>query len=104
MRLCTSASIVIAFSVSAVAAEPPAIQALFPSGVQAGQTTRVDMIGKPGDLPLQLWSSCLEISGQVADDGKSLTLTATPEAPAGVCWLRLYNASGASRLRPFIIG
>lgn len=104
MRLCISASIVLAVAAAAGAAETPAIQALFPSGVQAGQTTRVDIIGKPGDLPLQLWSSRPELAGHVAEDGKSLTLTAAPDAPAGICWLRLYNAAGANRLRPFLIG
>jgi len=88
----------------AVAAEPPAVQGLFPSGVQSGQSTRVDLVGKPGDLPLQFWISRPELTGQVADDGKSLTLTAAENAPADVYWLRLFNAAGANRLRPFIVG
>ena len=87
-----------------LAAEPPAIQGLYPSGVQTGSSTRVDLIGKPGDLPMQLWSNRPELTGQLADDGKSLTLTAAAGAPAGVYWLRLFNASGANRLRPFIVG
>jgi hypothetical protein len=95
---------VLAIATCAGAAEPPAIQGLFPSGVQTGQTTRVDLVGKPGDLPLQLWSSRPELTGQIAEDGKWLRLTAAPNAPAGICWLRLFNAAGANRLRPFIVG
>jgi hypothetical protein len=104
MPILRSLSAWLAIAACAVAAEPPAIQGLYPAGVQSGQSTRVDLVGKPGDLPLQLWSSRPELTGQMAEDGKSLTLTAAKNAPAGVYWLRLFNTAGANRLRPFVVG
>ncbi|MFO1096168.1 MAG: PPC domain-containing protein [Planctomycetaceae bacterium] len=87
-----------------LAAEPPNPQALFPSGVQRGQSATVKIIGTIGDPAPQFWTSRTELTAQPGAEPGTIALTATPDVPAGVYWVRLFNAAGASRLRPFIVG
>jgi len=85
-------------------ADAPDIKALVPSGVQRGQTATVKVLGKAGTAPVQAWCDREQVTITVNEKGDELTVTAAPETPTGLCWIRLYNAEGASALRPFFIG
>ena len=84
--------------------EPPAIERLFPAGGQAGATVNVEFKGKPGDQPLQLWSSLDGLTMQVADDAKTSEITVAQDAASGIHWLRFYNEFGSTELLPFVVG
>jgi hypothetical protein len=108
-------------------AEPPELKALYPAGLQRGQTAVLKVIGKAGTAPVQAWcdrpgvivapaeaekkedepkegSSRRRGRSENPDSGLQVTVTAPADAAPGLAWLRLFNAEGASELRPFVIG
>lgn len=101
---CCTAIAACGFAATSFAADPPNPKTLFPAGAQRGQATSVRLIGTPGDAPLQVWTSRPELTAQPGAEPGTLTLTASADAPPGVYWVRLYNAAGAARLRPFVVG
>lgn len=84
-------------------AAPPNVTALFPAGCQAGQSVEVTAQGTLGDKP-QAWSSRDGVKVEFAESGSKFKVTVAPETPAGVAWLRFFNAEGSSTLRPFVVG
>lgn len=88
----------------AVAAEQPAIDRLFPAGGQRGSTVTVQLSGKPGDGPVQVWSDRGQLTCQVQEKGDAMSVTIPADAAVGVHWLRFYNASGTTPLKPFVVG
>ena len=104
LRLAVAACAVVSLTASLLAAEPPSIDALFPAGVQRGESVSVDLIGKPGDAPLHVWTDRPELTVEPATDSATVTVTAAAEAPPGVYWIRLANEAGAASLRPFVVG
>lgn len=96
---------VLGFSTANVChAEAPDVKAFVPSGVQRGQTITVKVLGKAGSAPVQAWCNREQVTITVNEKGDELTVTAAPETPAGLCWIRLHNAEGSSALRPFFVG
>lgn len=82
----------------------PTVTMVIPSGAQRGATVEVQATGTFEKWPVKVWSS-----------NKSVTVTATGEkgksrvavgagAALGTCWLRWFDDTGASALRPFVIG
>lgn len=84
--------------------DPPVIDRLFPPGGQLGTSVNVQLAGKPGEEPLQCWSARGQLQISVAEDRKFATVTIPPDAQPGIHWLRFFNSSGTSALRPFIVG
>ena len=82
---------------------PPNITAISPAGGQIGQTVEVTVQGAIGDKP-QAWISCDTVKVEFAESGNKFKVVVAENAASGVCWLRLFNAEGASPLRPFVIG
>ena len=89
---------------TAIAVEPPKIDALTPAGVRQGESVTVGLIGTPGDQPLEVWCSRAELTAQATEDAGQIELSAAEDAPSGVYWIRIHNAAGASTLRPFLVG
>src|SRR5690606_32659650 len=85
-------------------AEPPDVKFLFPAGVQQGQTRTIKLNGKPGTAPLQFWTSDERITAAAGEKEDQIALTASADAPAGLYWLRIANAEGASELLPLVVG
>jgi hypothetical protein len=85
-------------------AEVPDVKFLFPAGVQQGQTRTLKINGKPGTAPLQFWTSDERLSATAGEKEDQIALTAAADAPAGLHWLRVANAEGASELLPVIVG
>lgn len=95
----------IALFVARVAsAEVPGVIATYPSGTQAGQTTRFIVYGSIGTAPTELWCDRPDLTVQTTDKPNEWTITAPADARPGVAWLRWHNAEGASDLRPFVVG
>ena len=69
-------------------AEKPAVTGVFPSGGQIGQTVELDVLGKLGSAPVQVWSDTPDITGTMSKDGKKIRLAIAPQAKPGVYWLR----------------
>lgn len=87
-----------------VTAEVPAVTALFPAGVQAGQSVTVKLQGAVGTAPVDVWTDRSDLSIKATEKPDEYIFTATADARPGVTWLRWHNAEGASDLRPFVIG
>lgn len=87
-----------------VIAEIPAVAALYPAGVQAGQSVTVKLQGAVGTAPVEVWVDRSDVSVQATEKPDMYTLATTAESRPGVAWLRWHNAEGASDLRPFVIG
>ena len=82
---------------------PPNLTALFPAGCQVGQSVEVTAQGTIGDKP-QAWVSREGLKIEFPEAGNKFKVTATEAATPGLYWIRLFNAEGASPLRPFVIG
>jgi hypothetical protein len=89
--------------VSASAA-PPTLTLLHPAGVQQGKTAEVTTNGTFDPWPVSGWASAMGIEIKPAKEKGKLSVTVRADVPAGVHWLRLFNAEGASELRQFIVG
>ncbi len=84
-------------------ASPPNVTAVFPAGCQVGQSVEVTAQGAIGDKP-QVWVSREGLKIEFPEAGNKFKVTATEAATPGLYWIRLFNAEGASPLRPFVIG
>lgn len=87
-----------------MAGEPPAIDRLFPPGGQRGTSFEVKLTGKAGDGEVKLHSEADSITWALGEKRDTATVTIAPTARGGVHWLRYSNASGATELRPFVVG
>ena len=86
------------------AAEGPEMTRLFPAGGQRGTVVEVVASGKFPLWPLTAWCDCTGVEWKpIAAPGK-FSLTVAGGAPLGVHWLRLYEANGATSVKPFLIG
>ncbi len=86
------------------AAAPPQITHVYPAGGQRGTSFAVELGGTVGDAPVGVWCDRPEISATVDAAKKQAAISVAADAIPGVCWLRLFNAQGASPLRPLVIG
>lgn len=87
-----------------VLAAPPAVTGISPAGVQAGKSATVLFVGAAGEPVPQVWFSRPGITLAPTDKPKEWTLTAAPDTPPGIVWLRFSNDEGASDLRPVFVG
>ncbi|MCH2200844.1 MAG: hypothetical protein MK102_02655 [Fuerstiella sp.] len=94
----------IAASVVASAADGPNIDRLYPAGGQLGTSVNIQLGGQPGKESLQSWSSLGQLEITIAEDKKFATIVIPENVQPGVHWLRFFNASGTSALRPFVVG
>ncbi|HEY5315632.1 MAG TPA: hypothetical protein VIK18_24080, partial [Pirellulales bacterium] len=86
-------------------AEGPMLDRFFPAGVQRGGQVRVQAIGRFGGWPkLKAWIDRPGLSIVALAEPRKLLVRAAADAQPGVYWVRLYDAAGASELRPFIVG
>ena len=88
---------------SAVAA-PPAVTTLTPSGGARGTTVAVTATGTFDTWPVKVWSSSPGVTAKAEKDKGKLAVAIAADAPLGVGWLRFHDDTGASQLRPFVVG
>jgi hypothetical protein len=99
LSLCLCASVV-----SLSSAAPPTLTSLFPAGGQRGTTVEVTATGTFDAWPVKPWASDTALSVTVGKEKGKLSVVVGKDAVPGVCWLRLFDDTGASQLRPFLVG
>lgn len=85
-------------------AAPPRVDFLFPAGAARGTTTEIVAHGAFDAWPVEVWCSRSDVTVTVGADKGKLSVTIPENDVPGRCWIRLFNAEGASALRPLIIG
>lgn len=80
------------------------LERFFPAGVRRGEQVQIEAIGSIGRWPLKAWSDCSGLSFEPLAERGKLALRAAADAEPGLHWVRLYDASGTSHLRPMIVG
>lgn len=85
-------------------AAPPALTGLSPPGLMRGTTATLKVRGNLKTRPVSAWCDRDDVTIQVSDDQDQVTVTVPEGAPPGRCWVRLFNAEGASELCPLQIG
>jgi len=82
----------------------PVVKRLFPAGAQRGGTIEVTASGEFARWPVETWSSHAGVKVTCGEDKGKLSVTVDRNSPPRVCLIRLYDAEGASRPLPFLIG
>jgi hypothetical protein len=83
---------------------PPKLTSLYPAGGQRGQEVAVAATGEFANWPVQGWVDRPGIEVSCGEKKGELSLAIGADAVPGIYWLRLFDAEGATTLRPFIVG
>lgn len=102
--LLTSLLCVLYVSVVNPAFSAPTLTHLFPAGAQVGTTIEVTAAGMFDKWPAGVWVSGRGVSAKAAKDKGKLAVTVAADAAPGTYWVRLHDETGASGLRPFVVG
>ena len=84
-------------------AAAPKVESLYPAGGRQGTSVEVTANGTFETWPAQVWSSH---PGIVVTPGKSsghVRVAIAADVPCGVHWVRFFDKTGASGLRPFLV-
>lgn len=85
-------------------AAPPSITTLTPAGGQRGTTVAVTAAGTFDQWPAKVWCDTPGVTVTAEKEKGKFTLKLAADAPLGPVWLRAHDDSGASELRPFVVG
>ncbi|MDB5387455.1 MAG: putative pre-peptidase [Planctomycetaceae bacterium] len=96
--------IVWAVTSNSIQAAAPKLDLLYPAGGARGATVTVTLSGTFDPWPVQVWSSRPELQIKPLDEKGKLSITIPAECPVGRGWIRVFNAEGASVVRPFVVG
>jgi hypothetical protein len=99
----------LALAISALAtgiapSAPPTVTSLFPAGCQRGTTVDVVASGTFERWPVKCWASDPAIKVESGKEKGTLRITVPSDATPGTHWIRLFDDTGASSLRPFVVG
>ncbi len=87
-----------------VSAAPPKVNNLYPAGCQRGNSITVTAAGDFSTWPVQVWVDRPGVSFTAEKDKGKFKVEVASDAAAGIYWLRMHNAEGASVPRPFVVG
>jgi len=104
MRPAVAFLLTVVMSSASARAAAPRVDFLYPAGASRGTTTEVVATGAFDPWPAQVWCSRPDLKFTAGTDKGKLSVEVSADAVPGRCWVRLYNAEGASALRPLIIG
>ncbi len=96
--------VILVFFPAALSAAPPALASTIPPGVQSGKDTAITVSGTFDPWPVQAAASVKGIEFKPAKGKGKFAVTIAKGVPAGLYWVRLFNADGASEQRPFFVG
>ena len=88
---------------SILTAAPPSLATLAPAGAQSGATTNISVTGTFDPWPVQAVASSKGIDFKPTKDKGKFTVAIAKDVSAGLYWMRLFNADGASEQRPFFV-
>lgn len=104
-RGAANAIALVLFAAGPAMAEGPVLDRFFPAGIQRGGHVQVQAFGRFGAWPsLKAWADRPGLSIAAQPEPGKLLVRAAADAEPGVYWVRLYDATGASDLRPLIVG
>jgi len=89
---------------AAASAVPPSVTSLNPGGGERGTTVSVVATGTFVAWPAQVWSSSPGLSVKAEKEKGTFAVTIAKDAPLSAHWLRFHDDTGASPLRPFLVG
>lgn len=101
LRRTLAASLLLA---TVAVAGPPTVTTLTPSGGQRGTAVAVVAAGTFDKWPVGVWCGTHGITVRAEKDKGKFAATVAADAPLGVAWLRFHDDTGASPLRPFVVG
>ncbi|MGZ0170031.1 MAG: pre-peptidase C-terminal domain-containing protein [Planctomycetales bacterium] len=106
MRLSVPAAFVVLLPcfVDAVVAAPPDVKWVFPTGAQIGQKVTVKVSGKINQPGTKVWCDNPSVVFEIPEKDNELVISSSADARPGLCWLRFYNAEGATAQMPFVLG
>ncbi len=85
----------------------PNVKYLYPAGGEIGTSVDVKVDGELAKWPVGVWvhqSGLVVKPSSVEDDERRLNIEITPAAKPAVYWLRVFDSTGSSAPKPFIVG
>jgi hypothetical protein len=82
----------------------PTLTGVFPVGGQRGTSFTITASGTFEKWPVKVWVSSPFLKIEPGKAKGELLVKSDAKTPPGVYWLRLYDDSGASELRPILLG
>lgn len=106
MRLPAITLLTVLFSclVHVASAAPPDVKWVFPAGAQIGQKVTVKVSGKLNQPGTDVWCDNSNVVVEIPEKGDELIISSSADAEPGLCWLRFFNAEGATAQMPFVLG
>jgi len=74
---------------------------VFPPGGKIGQKVSVKVSGKINQPGTQVWCDNPAVVFEIPEKDNELSITTSADARPGLCWLRFFNAEGATAQMPF---
>jgi hypothetical protein len=99
-----SRSLFLLLLASPLLAAPPSVTTLSPAGGQRGTTVAVTAAGTFDKWPVGVRCGTPGVTTKAEKDKGKFAVTVAADAPLGVAWLRFHDDTGASQLRPFVVG
>ncbi len=87
-----------------LSAAPPTVTTLTPSGGARGATVAVTATGTFDTWPVRVWCGTPGVTAKAEKTKGKFSVAVAADAPLGVTWLRFHDDTGASPLRPFVVG
>ena len=87
-----------------VSAAPPDVKWMYPTGAQIGQKVTVKVSGKLNQPGTGFWCNRLDVSVEIPEKENEINISTPADARPGLCWLRFFNAEGATDQMPFVLG
>ncbi len=85
-------------------AAPPRVSILTPAGGPRGATTTLVAAGSFDQWPAKAWCDTPGVSVATDKEKGKFLVTPAADTPPGPVWLRFHDDTGASDLRPFVVG
>lgn len=106
MRLSVFAALAfwLSSSFSVVHASPPDVKWVYPTGGQIGHKVTVKVSGKINQPGTQVWCDNPNLVFEIPEKDNELTISASADARPDLCWLRFFNAEGATAQIPYVLG
>ncbi len=83
---------------------PPAVSTLTPAGGQRGTSVTLSATGAFDQWPAKVWCDTSVVTVTAEKEKGKFAVKLAADAPLGAVWLRFHDDTGASELRPFVVG
>lgn len=87
-----------------LSAAPPDVKWVYPTGAQIGQKVTVKVSGKLNQPGTEVWCDNPGVVVEIPEKDNDFSITTSAETRPGLCWLRFFNAEGATAQVPFVLG